>query len=47
VNNPDLLVIINADYGVEHGNVVEVMDTARSANVAKPAIAVKPKEPKQ
>jgi biopolymer transport protein ExbD len=42
--NPDLLVVINADDGVEHGNVVEVMDTARSANVAKLAIAVKPKE---
>ncbi len=47
MDNPDLLVIINADDGVEHGEVVEVMDTARSANVAKLAIAVKPKEPKQ
>jgi biopolymer transport protein ExbD len=42
--NPDLLVVINADDGVEHGRVVEVMDIARSANVAKVAIAVKPKE---
>ena len=42
--NPDLLVVINADDGVEHGHVVEVMDIARSANVAKMAIAVKPKE---
>lgn len=42
--NPQLLVIINADNGVEHGHVVEIMDMARSANVAKLAIAVKPKE---
>jgi biopolymer transport protein ExbD len=45
--NPELLVVINADDGVEHGHVVEVMDIARSANVAKMAIAVKPKEPKK
>jgi biopolymer transport protein ExbD len=42
--NPELLVVINADDGVEHGHVVEVMDIARSANVTKMAIAVKPKE---
>ena len=42
--NSDLLVVINADEGVEHGRVVEVMDIARSANVARMAIAVKPKE---
>ena len=42
--NPELLVIINADLGVEHGAVVEVMDIARAANIAKLAIAVKPKE---
>jgi biopolymer transport protein ExbD len=45
--NPDLLVVINADDGVEHGRVVEVMDIARSANVVKMAIAVKPKEPRK
>jgi biopolymer transport protein ExbD len=45
--NPDLLVVINADDGVEHGRVVEVMDLARSANVAKMAIAVKPKGQKK
>jgi biopolymer transport protein ExbD len=45
--NADLLVIINADDGVEHGQVVEVMDIARAANVAKMAIAVKPKEQKR
>jgi biopolymer transport protein ExbD len=42
--NADLLVVINADDGVEHGRVVEVMDVARGANVAKMAIAVKPRE---
>jgi biopolymer transport protein ExbD len=42
--NADLLVVVNADDGVEHGRVVEVMDIARGANVAKMAIAVKPKE---
>jgi biopolymer transport protein ExbD len=45
--NADLLIIINADDGVEHGRVVEVMDIARAANVAKMAIAVKPKEEKK
>ncbi len=42
--NADLLVVINADDAVEHGRVVEVMDIARNANVARMAIAVKPKE---
>jgi biopolymer transport protein ExbD len=42
--NSELLVVINADDGVEHGRVVEVMDIARGANVARMAIAVKPKE---
>jgi biopolymer transport protein ExbD len=42
--NADLLVVINADDGVEHGRVVEVMDIARTANIARMAIAVKPKQ---
>jgi biopolymer transport protein ExbD len=42
--NAEMLVVINADDGVQHGQVVEVMDIARGANVAKMAIAVKPKE---
>jgi biopolymer transport protein ExbD len=42
--NPELLVIINADHGVQHGEVVEIMDEARQAGVAKLSIAVKPKE---
>ena len=45
--NPELLVVINADDGIEHGRVVEVMDIARSAKVVKMAIAVKPKEQKK
>jgi biopolymer transport protein ExbD len=38
---PDLLVLINGDEHVEHGLVVEIMDEARQAGVAKMAIAVK------
>jgi biopolymer transport protein ExbD len=45
--NGEMLVVINADDGVQHGQVVEVMDIARGANVAKMAIAVKPKEQKK
>jgi biopolymer transport protein ExbD len=45
--NAEMLVVINADDGVQHGQVVEVMDIARGANVAKIAIAVKPKEQKK
>jgi biopolymer transport protein ExbD len=41
---PDLLVLINADEHVEHGLVVEIMDAARQAGIAKMAIAVKPKD---
>ncbi|MGZ9272838.1 MAG: ExbD/TolR family protein [Candidatus Binatia bacterium] len=44
--NAEMLVVINADDGVLHGQVVEVMDIARGANVAKMAIAVKPKSRK-
>jgi biopolymer transport protein ExbD len=43
-NNPELLVLINADERVEHGLVVEIMDAARQAGVARMAIAVKPKD---
>lgn len=41
---PDLLVIVNADDGVRHGSVVEIMDGARRAGVTKISIAVKPRE---
>jgi len=40
---PGLLVLINADEKVEHGLVVEIMDAARQAGIAKMAIAIKPK----
>ncbi len=43
-DHADLLVVINADDAVEHGRVVGVMDIALGANVARMAIAVKPKE---
>ena len=42
--NPELLVLINADERFEHGVVVEIMDAARQAGVAKMAIAIKPKD---
>jgi biopolymer transport protein ExbD len=45
--NPELLVLINADERVEHGLVVNVMDQARQAGVAKMAIAVKPRAGRQ
>jgi biopolymer transport protein ExbD len=45
--NPELLVLINADERVEHGLVVELMDDARQAGVAKMAIAVKPRDSRQ
>jgi biopolymer transport protein ExbD len=44
VKNPELLVVINADEGVEHGKVVEIMDQARQTGASKLSIAVKPKE---
>jgi len=44
LNNPELLVLINADERVEHGLVIDIMDQARQAGVVKMAIAVKPKE---
>jgi biopolymer transport protein ExbD len=46
-NNAEMLVVINADDGVAHGQVVEVMDIVRAANAVKMAIAVKPKEQKK
>ena len=45
--NPELLVLINADERVEHRRVVDVMDIARQAGVAKMVIAVKPKDSRQ
>jgi biopolymer transport protein ExbD len=42
--NPESLVMINADDGVQHGKVVEIMDQARQTGVSKLSIAVKPRE---
>jgi biopolymer transport protein ExbD len=46
VKNPELLVVINADDGVQHGKVVEILDEARQTGATKLSIAVKPKENK-
>lgn len=40
----ELLVLINAEQQVERGRVVEIMDDARQADVAKMAIALKPRD---
>ena len=40
--NPGLVVMINADGEVLHHRVVEVVDAARAAGVARVAIAVAP-----
>jgi biopolymer transport protein ExbD len=45
--NPELLVVINADDGVQHGRVVEIMDDARQTGVSKLSIAVNPREAKR
>lgn len=38
---PDTLVIVQADEGVSHGKVVEVMEMAKSAGLAQLAIGVR------
>jgi len=37
--DPDTLVVIKADTGVEHGRVVQVMDLARGRGLSRLAIA--------
>ena len=37
--DPDTLIVIKADTGVEHGRVVQVMDLARSRGLSRLAIA--------
>jgi biopolymer transport protein ExbD len=44
--NPELMVVINADDGIQHGKVVEIMDQARQTGATKLSIAVKPRETK-
>lgn len=37
--DPDTLIVIKADTGVEHGRVVQVMDLARARGLSRLAIA--------
>lgn len=37
--NQDLMIVLNADKGADHGRVVEVMDRVRRVKGAKMAIA--------
>jgi biopolymer transport protein ExbD len=37
-------VVINADRSVEHGRVVELMDTVRQSGVTRMAVAAKPQD---
>lgn len=42
-DDPEALVIINADESVSHGRVVEVMDTVKLSGVKRLAIATRPR----
>ncbi len=44
--NPDTLVVVQADEGVPHGKVVEVMEMAKAAGLAQLAIGVREGGPK-
>lgn len=44
-DNPDTLVIVQADEGVAHGHVVEVMELARAAGLGQLAIGVRAQAP--
>ena len=39
--NPDTVLVVQADEGVPHGRVVDVMETARRAGLSRLAIATK------
>jgi biopolymer transport protein ExbD len=39
--NPDTVVIVQADEGVPHGTVVQVMELAKKAGLAQLAIGVR------
>ena len=41
VENPETLVIVQADEGVSHGTVVQVMELAKKAGLAQLAIGVR------
>lgn len=44
--NPDTMVIVQADQGVPHGKVVEVMEMAKGAGLGQLAIGVREGAPK-
>ncbi|MFZ5445628.1 MAG: ExbD/TolR family protein [Myxococcota bacterium] len=44
--SPDTMVIVQADEGVPHGKVVEVMELAKSAGLGQLAIGVREGQPK-
>ncbi len=44
--NPDTLVVVQADEGVPHGKVVEVMEMAKGAGLGQLAIGVREGGPK-
>ena len=44
--NPDTMVIVQADQGVPHGKVVEVMEMAKGAGLGQLAIGVREGGPK-
>jgi biopolymer transport protein ExbD len=41
VKNPETLVVVQADEGVAHGKVVEVMEMAKGAGLSQLAIGVR------
>ena len=44
--NPDTMVVVQADEGVSHGKVVEVMEMAKTAGLGQLAIGVRDGAPK-
>ena len=46
ITNPDTMVIVQADQGVPHGKVVEVMELAKGAGLGQLAIGVREGTPK-
>jgi biopolymer transport protein ExbD len=44
-NQPEALVVINADETVEHGQVIAVMDAVRTVEGTKLGIATQPPQP--
>lgn len=43
-DQPEIVVVVNADESVDHGRVVQVMDRLRQIDGAKLAIATKPSQ---